>query len=258
MPFQDKVVIVTGSSSGIGEALAHRWAEEGAKVAINSRHQDRADRVTTAIREKGGTAESFPADVTSRDAVHTLVEQVVNRWGRLDVMVNNAGIPAVIPAEEITEEQWLLPINTLLNGVFWGSQAAAKQMIKQGDGGVIIQMSSVYGHVANRYRSPYVTAKHGVEGMTKALALDWAPFGIRVVSIAPGYIGTPMAEPSSSETSDYTFQDVEERTPMHRMGTLDEVVEATLWASSDKSTYTTGSSILVDGGWVANGGWARP
>jgi NAD(P)-dependent dehydrogenase (short-subunit alcohol dehydrogenase family) len=256
MSFEGKVVVITGSSSGIGEALAHAWAARGARVAVNSRSQERADKVTRTIQEQGGTAQSFSADVTSREEVFTMVDRVIEQWGKLDIMVNNAGIPAVVPAEEITEEQWLQPINTLLNGVFWGSQAAARQMIKQG-GGVIIQMSSVYGHVANRFRSPYVTAKHGVEGMTKALAIDWAPYGIRVVSIAPAYIGTPMAEPTSSETSDYTFQDVEERTPLHRMGTLDEVVEATLWAASDQASYTTGSSILLDGGWVANGAWAR-
>ena len=117
-------------------------------------------------------------------------------------------------------------------------------------------MSSIYGHVANRYRSPYVTAKHGVEGMTKALALDWSTYGIRVVSIAPAYIKTPLGEPDSSATQDYSDSDVDQRTPLHRWGTVDEVADAALFAASERATYVTGSSLLIDGGWVANGGWS--
>lgn len=257
MSFKDQVVIVTGSSSGIGEAVARRFAKQGAKVVINSRTQERADRVAKEIEAQGGTAVAIAADVANRDDVFRMVRQAVDAWGRLDVMVNNAGISAIMPAEDLTEEDWRRPIDVLLTGVFWGSQAAAKQMIAQGHGGAIIQISSVYGLVGNRSRVPYITAKHGLEGMTRALAIDWAPYGIRVISVAPGYIETPLDVSDQETTGDYTPGDVKRQTPLHRYGTVEECADVVLFAASDNASYVTGSTIIVDGGWVANGGWAR-
>ncbi len=253
-----RVVIVTGSSTGIGEACARRFAaEENARLVINSRTAARCEPIAASLRAEGHDAIAFPADVRDRVQVGAMVDAAVQRWGRVDVMINNAGVNRIERSEDLPEEDWRLVIDTMLTGAFWGCQAAGKQMLGQEpQGGVIINISSLYGITANRYRAAYASAKHGLEGLTKVLAAEWALQNIRVVSICPAYIKTEMDEgDSSSPIGGYTVAEIIHRTPMGRYGTLDEVADAVLFAASPRASYITGTDLIVDGGYYCYGGW---
>ena len=252
------VVIVTGSSTGIGEAIARRFArDENARVVVNSRTAARCEPVAKRLSSDGHEAVAVPGDVRKKSDVERLVQTAVDRWGRLDVMVNNAGINRIARSEELSEEDWRLVLDTMLTGTFWGCQAAGRQMLKQDpQGGVIVNISSMWGITANAHRAAYVSSKHGVEGLTKVLAAEWARQNIRVVSICPAFIQTEMdVGDSSSPVGGYTEEQILHRTPMGRYGTIDEVADAVLYVASPRATYITGSDILVDGGWYCYGGW---
>lgn len=253
-----RVVIVTGSSTGIGEDIARRFArDENARLVINSRTAQRCEPVAESLRQEGFDAIAVPGDVRSAADNQKLVDAAVERWGRVDVMINNAGINRIARSEDISEEDFKLVLDTMLVGPLLGSQAAAKQMMKQDpQGGVIINISSLWGLTVYLYRAAYASAKHGLEGLTKVLAVEWAPKNIRVLSICPAFIKTEMDEgDSSSPVGGYTEADILRRTPMHRYGSLEEVSNAVLFAASPKASYLTGSPIIVDGGWMAYGGW---
>lgn len=253
-----RVVIVTGSSTGIGESIARRFAaEENARIVVNSRTAARCEPVAESLRAAGADAIAVPGDVRRRGEVQRLVDAAVERWGRVDVMVNNAGVNRIARSEELSEDDWRLVMDTMLTGPFFGSQAAGLQMMKQEpQGGVIINISSLWGVTVNSFRAAYASAKHGLEGLTRVLACEWADRNIRVVSICPAFIQTEMDEgDSSSPVGGYTSTDIKRRTPMGRYGTLDEVSDAVLFVASPRASYITGSDILVDGGWGAYGGW---
>ncbi len=183
---EGKVAVVTGSRGGIGRAIAEAFAAEGAAVVVNSRDQARADAVVVALTASGHKAMAFPADI--RDPVRVkAMAAAAERFGRLDIWVNNAGVNVIRPAAELSVEDWKRVIDTNLNGCFYGSQAAARFMLAQKSGG-IIQIGSVFGELGLPTRTPYTTAKHGLVGMTKALAGEWAQENVRVVCLEPGYI----------------------------------------------------------------------
>ncbi len=253
MRLRDRVAIVTGSSMGIGEAIAWAYAREGARVVVHSRAAERADRVARALAEGGHEAIAVAGDVRERAAAERLVDAARERWGRLDILVNNAGTSMIGPSETLAEEGWRLTIDTNLTGAFFCAQAAARVMIPQRRG-VIVNISSILGEVGLPRRAAYCASKHGLIGLTKVLGTEWARHGIRVVSLDPAYIKTPMDERDQG-TGDYTSADIERRTPLGRFGTVEEVARVAVFLASDDASYITGSCVTADGGWVAYGGW---
>jgi 3-oxoacyl-[acyl-carrier protein] reductase len=253
MKLQDRVAIVTGSSMGIGEAIAWAYARQGARIVVHSRSPERGERVARALQEGGHEAVAVAGDVRESATAERLVNAAQQRWRRLDILVNNAGTSMIGPSETLAEDGWRLTIETNLSGAFFCAQAAARVMIPQRKG-VILNISSILGEVGLPKRAAYCASKHGLIGLTKVLGTEWARHGIRVVSIDPAYIKTPMDERDQG-TGDYTSADIERRTPAGRFGGVEEVAAAALFLASDDAAYITGSCVTVDGGWVAYGGW---
>jgi len=249
---KEKVCIVTGASMGIGEAIAERFAQEGAKVVVNSRSQERADKTISVLKEKGYDVYAIAADMSNKQSVVKLMEKTVEKFGGIDVLVNNAGVNRIGPSIELSEEDWRTVLDTNLTGTFFGCQEAAKYM--QGNGGSIINITSVYGQVCVPMRAAYSSTKFAMNGLTKVLAVEWAEKNIRVNGVAPAYIKTPLDE-TDQEAGGYGDDDVIRRTPLNRFGTTREVADVVLFLASKESSYVTGSIYNVDGGWVAYGGW---
>jgi 3-oxoacyl-[acyl-carrier protein] reductase len=254
MKLAERVAVVTGSSMGIGEAIATAFLQEGARVVVNSRDQQRADAVAARLARVGETL-AVAADVSEARGNQNLVEAAVARWGRLDVMVNNAGTSMIKPSAELSEADWRRVIDLNLTGAFLGSQAAARVMLPQGTGS-IINIGSVLGQVGLPKRAAYCASKHGLIGLTKVLGVEWGRCGVRVNCLNPGYIKTPM-DVHDQAVGDYTDADITRRTPAGRFGTADDCARAAVWLAGDDSAYVTGTTLDVDGGWVAYGGWGN-
>jgi len=248
-----RIAIITGSSMGIGEAIARRYGQAGARVVVNSRDQGRAQAVAGALVAEGIDALAVAADVADAGDIARLFATVDERWGPVDILVNNAGTSMIGPSETLPLESWQYTIDLNLTGPFLCAQEAARRMIPRGRG-VIINISSILGELGLPKRAAYCATKHGLNGLTKVLATEWAPRGIRVHSIDPAYIDTPM-DTGDQVSGDYTRADIERRTPLGRYGTAEEVANAALFLASDASAYMTGSRVAVDGGWLAYGGW---
>ncbi|SDN23600.1 NAD(P)-dependent dehydrogenase, short-chain alcohol dehydrogenase family [Halogranum gelatinilyticum] len=246
-----ETAIVTGSSKGIGKGIAERFADEGANVVVNSRSQERADEVAAEIRENGGTAVGIEADVTDEDAMEALVETTVEEFGSVDVMVNNAGMTILGEAAEFDVDDWRHVIEVDLVGTFVGCQAAGRQMIEQGDGGAILNMSSLMGGRGLQLRSPYCASKAGVNNLTQTLAVEWAEHDIHVNALAPGFIWTEITEQTQGSAG-YTNDDIRDRTPLNRFGTVEEMAECALFLVG-QNNFVTGEVLYADGGWQAYG-----
>jgi 3-oxoacyl-[acyl-carrier protein] reductase len=244
-----RTAIVTGSSGGIGKAIAERFAEEGANVVTNSRSEERAEAAAADIRDAGGSAVGAAADVSDYDAVEGLVEAAVEEFGDLDVFVNNAGHSITGPSEELDPADWRSVLEVDLTGVYFGCRAAGRQFIEQGDGGAIVNVSSMMGHQGLHERAAYCAAKAGVDNLTRTLAVEWAEHGVYVNSLAPGYILTELVE-QTMETADYDRGDIQNRTPLGRFGTLEEMAECALFLAS-RNNFVTGEVLTADGGWSA-------
>jgi 3-oxoacyl-[acyl-carrier protein] reductase len=260
-----QTAIVTGSSSGIGEHIAHRFAEEGANVVTNSRAQERAEDTAEAIRDDGGEAVGVGADVSEKDEAEHLVERALEAFGRVDVMVNNAGIGRIAPALEMTENEWQQVVDVNLSGVFFGSQAAGKAMAEQGDGGHIINVSSIFGSIGVQGRAPYNASKGGVDNLTRCLAVELAEHEIHVNALAPGFIKTQLDEHTREEKADtddeekepwprygYDDQDIRNRVPLDRFGSVEEMGNCAVFLAAGDH-YMTGEVMHADGGWLAFG-----
>ncbi len=244
------VALVTGGNSGIGRATALAWAREGARVVIAARRIRECEEVVEQIKRTGGGALSVQTDVAKSTDVEALIKKTIETFGRLDWSCNNAGVEGTrVSITECTEEDWDRVVDINLKGVWLCMKHEILQMLKQG-GGAIVNISSVNGFVGAAEFAPYTASKHGVIGLTKSAAKGYAKGGIRVNVICPGSIDTPMIErvdggpvlPDSWRIS---------RTPMGRIGTPEEIAEAVVWLCSEKASYVTGHSMIVDGGLLA-------
>jgi 3-oxoacyl-[acyl-carrier protein] reductase len=253
-PLTTRVPIVTGSTSGIGRAIAAELAGRGMSVVVTSRSAERAQATAAAIEDEGGTALGVAVELTDADAPAVLVARTLEHFGRLDALINNAGAGQVADSETLALADWQRIIDLDLSAPFRCAQAAARPMLAAGRG-VIVNISSLTGHVGLARRAAYGAAKHGLEGLTKTLAVEWARRGVRVVSVAPAYVATELLA-GTSKAGGFTLEEVAQRTPLGRLAEPEEVARVVAFLVSDDASYVTGSSVLVDGGWIADGGWA--
>jgi 3-oxoacyl-[acyl-carrier protein] reductase len=244
-----QTTIITGASKGIGNAMAERFVDEGANVVVNSRSQERADEAAAEIASNG-SAVGIAADMSEYEDVKKLVDGAAEEFGSVDIMINNAGITNIGPAEKLSPEEWREVIDVNLNGVFFGSQVAGERMIEQGDGGAILNISSMMGDMGFKMRSPYCAAKGGVNNLTQTLAVEWADYDICVNALAPGFIYTNITD-QTQDSAGYTDEDVRKRTPMNRYGSLKEMTECALFLVS-RDNYVTGEILNADGGFSAD------
>lgn len=245
-----KIAVVTGASSGLGVQYAKALAAQGADVALLARRVEKLDQHRDEILASGKKCVAIRCDVTSEDEITAAINQVVQDFGRIDILVNNAGTSAISPAENMTEEDWDKVLNTNLKGVFMTAKHVGQQMIKQ-NYGKIVNISSIFGTVGNDLFPVcnYHAAKHGVIGLTKALSAEWAKYNITVNAIGPGFFESEMTS-DAIKTLDFQKY-VDESCPMKRIGKPGELNGALIYLASDASTYTTGQTIFVDGGWTA-------
>jgi NAD(P)-dependent dehydrogenase (short-subunit alcohol dehydrogenase family) len=251
MKIENKVAIVTGASKGIGKAIATRFAREGASLVVASRSRDALEKVAHEIKSAGGEALVVTVDVRNADSTDELVKKTVSHYGRLDLLVNNAGITMGGASEELSPEDWRTAMETDLFGVFFACQAAARVMIPQG-GGNIINISSVNGILAAPRRAAYCSSKAGVNALTKVLAIEWADRNIRVNAIAPGYVRTELVQDVIDKGA-ISMEAILRRTPQHRIGEVEDIAGLAVYMASDESSYMTGSIVTIDGGWTAYG-----
>jgi NAD(P)-dependent dehydrogenase (short-subunit alcohol dehydrogenase family) len=246
----DRVAIVTGGSRGIGRAIAEGLAAAGASVVPASRTQADVETVAESIRADGGEAHAATVDVADRDSVDALVAETVDTYGGVDVVVNNAGMnpdPALGKPEAVDPDGFDDTLEVNLQGAFACAQAAADHLHEAEDGSVI-NVASVGGVVGLPRQHPYVASKHGLVGITKSMALDWAP-DVRVNAIAPGYVATEFIE--GAMENEKIKQSLIDRTPLERFADPEEMAGPAVFLASDAASYVTGSVLTADGGWTA-------
>jgi len=240
-----QTALVTGAGRGIGRAVALALARAGAGLILVSRTQSQLDEVARETEKGGGTAQVLPFDVTNTAVMHAAFASIE----RLDILVNNAGLNRPQPFLEVDEATLDLLLGLNVRAAFLAAQAAARLMAANGSG-VIINMSSQMGHVGSELnRTVYVMTKHAVEGLTKAMAVELAPKGVRVVSIAPTFVQTPLTKPFFDDPE--TRKWILDRIPLGRAGSVEDVAQAVVFLASPAASLITGSSLLVDGGWTA-------
>ncbi|QJD78767.1 SDR family NAD(P)-dependent oxidoreductase [Spirosoma rhododendri] len=243
-----KTALVTGASSGIGKAVALLYAQHGANVLVSDLDAEKGQVVVEQIRGMDVQSQFILADVGDPADSERLVNEAVNRYGKLDIACNNAGIGGEqAKVGDYSLESWQSVIDVNLNGVFYGMKYQLRQMEKQGSG-VIINMASILGQVGTAMSSAYVATKHAVVGLTKAAALEYAASGIRVNVVGPGYIETPLLTKSLDEAAMNALTSIH---PIGRLGKSEEVAELVIWLSSPKASFVTGAYYPVDGGYLA-------
>ena len=253
-----KVAIVTGGGRGIGRGIALTYAREGAHLALAARSEEQIADVATEIGELGGKALAIPTDVSRRDQVEHLVDAVISHFGRVNVLVNNAGLADQSPIAELSLAEWDRVMAVNAKGVFLCSQAVIRRMLAQGEGGYIINVSSYSGRVGQPYCAAYCASKFAVIGLTQSMARELAPQRINVNAICPGRISTEMMEETIHDFAANLDLTIEEcrRTlvgeiPLGRMGTVDEVADLAVFLASDASEYVTGQAISINGGMIS-------
>ncbi|HBP30157.1 MAG TPA: short-chain dehydrogenase [Advenella kashmirensis] len=246
----DQVVVITGGAQGIGFACAQAFAREGARIALLDIDARALDLACASLREFGAKALALQASVSDAQAVSDAFAAIDRTYGRVDVLINNAGISANKPTLDVTAQEWHRAVDINLNGVFFCAQAAGRRMVAQGAGS-IVNMSSMYGVVAAPDRAAYCATKGAVVMLTETLALEWGKLGIRVNALAPGYIDTDLLR-DLHKRGRLQIDQLVERTPLRRLGTADEIAEMALFLAGTKSAFVTGHTLVADGGWSRN------
>lgn len=241
-----KVAIVTGGTKGLGYGVVMALAYYGAKVVITSRHQDDCDRVAKEVTELGGEAIGIKTDVQVKEEIDSLVAKTVETYGKLDIMVNNAGVAITKSMLEMSEAEYSTVMDSNLKSVFFGSAAAAKEMIKQGTGGRIINMASIGGLIGTKNISTYGASKAAVLNLTKGMAIEFGKYDITVNSVCPGYVKTAL-NAEALENPQYQ-EKMFKKIPLRRWGKVEEVAAIVLFLASDFSGIMTGSYIVADMG----------
>lgn len=243
-----KTAIITGAGSGIGKAIALLYAQEGAKIVVSDLNEQGGNETLKEIQSAGGEAIFVKADTSQPGDCERMVKETLQKFGALHIAVNNAGIGGPIqPVGEYPIDGWNKVIAINLSGVFYGMRYQLPAMLAAG-GGSIVNVASILGKVGTKGSAAYVAAKHGVVGLTEAAALEYATQGIRINSIGPGYILTPLVTHSLDEA---TIKALAGLHPMQRLGKVEEVAALALWLNSDKASFVTGSYYNVDGGYLA-------
>jgi NAD(P)-dependent dehydrogenase (short-subunit alcohol dehydrogenase family) len=247
---EGKITVVTGAGRGIGRALAIGIAEAGSDVAILARTKEDLEKVAEEIRQVGRKAYPYAVDITKRNEIEEAMKDLVNQRGKIDVLVNNAGMNIRTPALEVTDEEWETIIQTNLKSAFMLSQLAGQHM-KENGGGRIINIASVAGHVALQTGVVYGASKAALIQMTKTLALEWGKHDIQVNAIGPWYFKTPLTEKLLNDEA--YLNRILDRTPLKRVGELEELVGPAVFLASDAANYITGQTLFVDGGMTIYG-----
>ncbi len=243
-----KVAIVTGAGSGIGASIARLFAKNGAKVLLTDVDEENGKKVTEEIKSNGGEAAFYKADVSKAEDSESSVAKAVEQFGGLHIAVNNAGISGEAkPIGEIDLDDWHKVLNINLNGVFYGLRYQIPQMVKGGSGS-IINIASILGQVGFKGSAAYVTAKHGVVGLTQNAGIEYGAEGVRVNAVGPGFVKTPLLEANLDEE---TTKMLEGMHPIGRMGRPDEIAQLVLWLASDDASFANATYYPLDGGYLA-------
>lgn len=244
---ENKVALITGAGSGIGKATALLFAEQGAKVVVSDINEDNGSSAVEELKKNGGDAFFIKADSSKPEDNEALVKQTIQKYGRLDIAVNNAGIGGPLSATgEYPIDGWQKVIDINLSGVFYGLRYQIPAM--QEKGGSIINVASILGQAGTKFSPAYVAAKHGVVGLTRAAALEYANKNIRINSVGPGYIKTPLVMKSLDDAARNALVGLH---PIGRLGESEEIAELILWLASSKSSFVTGAYYPIDGGYLA-------
>ncbi|HWQ39744.1 MAG TPA: glucose 1-dehydrogenase [Burkholderiales bacterium] len=244
---EGKVVLVTGAGRGIGRAIALACAQAGADLGVGSRHVEECERVAAQCRTSGVRASAWPLDVASTASIRRFVDAALGAYGKIDALVNNVGLTIVKPALELSEEEFDSISSVNLRAPFFASVAVARSMIERGLKGTIVNISSQVGHVGGPLRAAYAAAKGGLNSLTRSLAAEWAPYGIRVVGVSPTFTRTEMLERGAQNAE---FKRNFERIPLGRPAEPEEVAAAVVYLASEAGRFVTGHTLLVDGGFT--------
>lgn len=247
--FSGKTVVITGAGRGLGFGMARRFGQVGAHVVLAEIEAERGQRAVEALQSEGWSAAFEPLDVREPAQSVALADKIVQEHGQIDVWVNNAGIAYIGPAETLPLSQWDDSIAVMLSGSFYCAQAVGRHMLARGCG-VIVNLGSVDSYKAIEERVAYCTAKAGILMLTEMLGVEWAKRGVRVVGVAPGPVLTELVKQVIADGK-ATAESYERRTPLHKLGTVEDIAEAVLFLASDEASYITAETLRVDGGWVA-------
>ena len=248
MRLNEKVAIITGAASGIGKATAKLFAEHGAKIVVADIDTKGGKLTVTEIKDKGHQGSFIQTDVSIHDKTQQMVDHTINQYGKLDILVNSAGIAMRLPVDELPEDDWHHCLGVNLTGVFFSSKAAIPAMRENG-GGSIINLSSIYGLVGAEVRAAYVASKGAVTNLTRGMALDYAEDNIRVNCICPGFVETPLVAGVVKNPDEY--QKLANKHPLRRLGQPTEIAYGALYLASDESAFVTGIALPIDGGYTA-------
>lgn len=247
----DRVAVITGGGKGIGQTIAIAYAEAGADIVVVGREKGPLDETVTQIEGLGRRGLSYPADVTQPDQVRHMVQAALDEFGKIDILLNSAGQRAVFPTVELTYEDWKRVLDVNLTASFLCSQAVGKHMIERGYG-KIIMMGSMQAHSGAPERAAYIASKTGLVGLTRAMGVEWAKYGLNVNILSPGYFRTKPVERQIA-IGELNLEAIERRTPANRIGEMRDLVGPAIFLASSESDFMCGQALIIDGGWMAYG-----